>query len=157
MSTDQERWASVLHWRRTGIKPRLCPCCGCAWSALVRLGKRTCCPTEQCEVQYRRDQKKAQRRRYGKNHVQRAKKAGVEYQHFDVLKVFERDGWRCKLCGKRTPRSLRGQLVDDAPELDHIVPLGAGGPHLMTNCQCSCRACNSVKGARPQGQTLLFG
>ena len=71
--------------------------------------------------------------------------------------VFNRDGWRCQLCGTPTPRKLRGLNKPRSPELDHIVPLSRGGSHSYTNTQCACRSCNGDKGNRPQGQMLLFG
>ena len=72
-------------------------------------------------------------------------------------KVFDRDGWRCQLCGCKTLRSKRGSTHRKAPELDHILPLSKGGAHSYLNTQCACRQCNGIKGATPLGQTLLFG
>lgn len=49
--------------------------------------------------------------------------------------VFERDGWRCVLCGGA------GRL-----EADHVVPLARGGaPFDMANLQTLCRTCNIAK------------
>lgn len=87
----------------------------------------------------------------------RAKKAGVTHDRIDPLAVFARDGWRCQLCSRKTPKAKRGTCADNAPELDHIVPLSKGGPHSLTNVQCACRACNNAKGSRPLGQLLLIG
>lgn len=67
------------------------------------------------------------------------------FEQFDPLEVLRRDGWRCQACGKGTPRRLRGSFVDDAPELDHIIPLSRGGAHTRANTQCLCRACNIAK------------
>jgi len=54
------------------------------------------------------------------------------------LKVFERDGWRCRRC------SRAGRL-----ECDHVVPLREGGdPWDMTNLQALCRRCHAAKSAR---------
>jgi 5-methylcytosine-specific restriction endonuclease McrA len=75
----------------------------------------------------------------------------------DPMIVFDRDGWRCHLCGIRTPKHLRGTTDDRAPECDHIVPIAAGGSHSYENSACSCRKCNRQKGAKPLGQLLLFG
>jgi len=72
--------------------------------------------------------------------VRRARIRSSTYDMIDPLIVFERDGWRCMLCGKRTPRGKRGSLDDRAPELDHIVPLSRGGLHVYQNVQCACRA-----------------
>lgn len=75
----------------------------------------------------------------------------------DPLRVFARDRWRCKLCGRKTPQTKRGTYEDDAPELDHIEPVSLGGMHTYLNTQCACRACNIRKGAKPLGQLLMFG
>lgn len=62
--------------------------------------------------------------------------------------IFERDGWRCQGCGCHTPKSLRGTIEDDAPELDHIHPVSKGGKHKPNNLQCLCRLCNQMKSDR---------
>jgi 5-methylcytosine-specific restriction endonuclease McrA len=76
-------------------------------------------------------------------------------ERFDPVEVLERDKWRCQLCGRKTPKANRGSYDDDAPELDHIVPVAAGGKHTRANTQCACRACNSAKGARTLGRLNL--
>lgn len=105
---------------------------------------------------------KCQRKRDRRNHghgsnEQRAKRAGVIYQYIRALDVFGRDGWRCHICKRRTPPKLRGTFHPRAPELDHIIPLALGGSHTYENVKCCCRECNIAKGARPIGQSLLFG
>lgn len=77
-------------------------------------------------------------------------------ERFDPFEVFERDKWRCHLCGVSTPERLRGGYDDRAPELDHIVPLSAGGEHSRRNTACACRRCNNAKGGRPLGQMWLI-
>jgi 5-methylcytosine-specific restriction endonuclease McrA len=82
-------------------------------------------------------------------HAQRARHFGVPYDRsLRNEQVLERDGWRCRLCGCDTPRSLRGTTAPNAPEVDHIVPLSKGGGHTWDNVQCACRRCNGEKGAR---------
>jgi 5-methylcytosine-specific restriction endonuclease McrA len=34
----------------------------------------------------------------------------------------------------------------NAPELDHIIPLSAGGAHTLDNVACAHRSCNLEKG-----------
>ena len=51
-------------------------------------------------------------------------------------RVLDRDGWRCVRC------SRAGRL-----EVDHIVPMIAGGSHEMTNLQTLCRPCHFAKTA----------
>lgn len=76
---------------------------------------------------------------------ERARRYGGEYAPFNLLKVFERDGWICMCCGIATPKALRGKWVHNAPELDHKIPLARRGAHSVENCQCLCRSCNSLK------------
>jgi 5-methylcytosine-specific restriction endonuclease McrA len=132
---------------------RTCAACGCQWSAITRVGPMRYCPTPECQATQRR----LARRRAGKTHVGRAKRLGRRYGYFNVLLVFERDRWTCQLCGRKTPQHLRGTLDPLAPELDHILPLAAGGDHVIENCQCACRECNGAKAARPAGQLWLAG
>lgn len=93
-------------------------------------------------------------RRNGK-HLRRARQAGVRSERVRVMDVFSRDRWRCQLCGCSTPERLRGRNSGRSPELDHIVPLAAGGSHTWDNVQCACRRCNGIKSAKPLGQLRL--
>lgn len=77
-------------------------------------------------------------------------------ERFDPVEVFERDGWRCHMCGANTPKVLRGTHHDSAPELDHIVTIFEGGEHSRRNTACSCRKCNIAKGAKSYGQLRLL-
>lgn len=77
-------------------------------------------------------------------------------QSIDPIKVFERDAWRCGICGRKTDKAKRGTYHHKAPELDHIVALANGGTHIWANVQCSCRSCNGAKGATDYGQLALF-
>lgn len=97
------------------------------------------------------------RKRYGNNHRKRARLLGVRYESINRLKVFERDRWRCQLCGRKCQQRLSGSNCDAAPELDHIIPLALGGGHTYENVQLACRGCNGAKGAtRAFGQLNLF-
>lgn len=87
----------------------------------------------------------------------KALKRALTVESVNPTLVFDRDGWRCQLCGVRTPRKLRGLYDPRSPELDHIVPLSQGGSHSYVNTQCCCRQCNAEKGSKPLGQALLFG
>ena len=51
--------------------------------------------------------------------------------------IYDRDGWRCRNCGRRT-RDL---------EIDHIIPIAKGGKTTMSNLQTLCHKCNKKKGA----------
>lgn len=90
----------------------------------------------------------------GNDHRHRARHYGVAYEPVNRIKVFDRDGWRCQICGKSTPRARMGSMTTNAPELDHRIPLSKGGGHLYSNVQCSCRACNGAKGNKTSAGQL---
>jgi 5-methylcytosine-specific restriction endonuclease McrA len=85
-------------------------------------------------------------RREGKAR-RRQRKAGAGYQVVYRRRVYERDGWVCKLCGYPVPpdQSVPHPL---APTLDHIVPLSAGGEHSYRNVQLAHFRCNTLRGDR---------
>lgn len=58
--------------------------------------------------------------------------------------IYERDGWRCQLCGKKVNRNA-GPNTKWGPSLDHIVPRSRGGADTTDNLQLSHRMCNSIK------------
>jgi hypothetical protein len=96
--------------------------------------------------------------RVGKTHIDRAKHYGVHFEHVNKVKVFERDGWHCQLCGIATPRRLlSGKRQSRSPELDHIIPLSQGGSHSYDNTQCACSKCNQSKNNKALGQLWIAG
>lgn len=50
--------------------------------------------------------------------------------------ALERDGHQCAYCGR------------PAAEVDHIIPVSAGGPSTLHNLAAACRSCNRRKGAK---------
>lgn len=75
-----------------------------------------------------------------------------------MLKVFERDGYICQSCGKKTRPDFKNQFHSLYPNLDHIIPLSKGGAHTKLNTQCLCRLCNLEKGASiMNAQLRMFG
>ena len=80
------------------------------------------------------------------------KRSNGTYEPIKPEEIFERDHWRCKACKAEAPRELQGTLEDNAPTLDHIVPVSLGGPHTRRNLRCLCRKCNRAKYSKYQGQ-----
>lgn len=136
-----------------------CRVCGNTFErARGKCGARVC--SSDCEAQAARKVREARRlcpKRRAEKKMRKALARGANgAERIDPLRVFERDGWRCGICGNKTLKAKRGTLHDRAPELDHIVALANGGGHNWQNVQCACRACNSRKGARDYGQVPLF-
>lgn len=80
----------------------------------------------------------------------RARERGAFVERVYRKVVFERDGWRCRLCGK--PVEKAAEVPDaNAPTLDHIIPLAVGGAHSYANVQLAHFLCNSYKSAATLG------
>lgn len=89
------------------------------------------------------------------NARRRAIERGAHADSIDPIAVFERDKWRCHICGIKTKKALRGTYEPLAPELDHITTLADGGKHSWGNVACACRKCNHTKSSRSFGQQGL--
>ncbi|MBC7149012.1 MAG: HNH endonuclease [Rhizobium sp.] len=126
--------------------PRPCAECGQEFSTSYGDMRSVFCS----EVCARKRHKRTARKK------ERARLRAAFVESVDPIKVFERDKWKCQLCGCKTPRSLRGTYDDMAPELDHIMPLALGGAHSYMNTQCLCRKCNAAKSDTPPVQVGLF-
>jgi 5-methylcytosine-specific restriction endonuclease McrA len=72
-------------------------------------------------------------RRYARTH-------GIQSEKVDYLASAERDGWRCYMCGEAI---VRADL-----QIDHVLPLHVGGPHIASNLRATHRWCNLRKGRK---------
>lgn len=77
------------------------------------------------------------------SHRRRAKHLDQFVENVNHQKVFERDKWRCGICGEKVDRS--GKRGPRMPSLDHIVPISQGGEHSYANTQCAHYRCNLSK------------
>ena len=56
------------------------------------------------------------------------------------FRILRRDGFACRYCGARAPDVLL--------EVDHLIPVSAGGGDDSTNLVASCEDCNRGKSAQ---------
>ena len=56
------------------------------------------------------------------------------------FRILQRDGFRCRYCGR--PGSVPGVVL----HVDHVVPLAAGGAAREDNLRTACEECNLAKG-----------
>lgn len=124
---------------QTKGKVNTCLVCGAQWCGLLGGGGYRSYCSDECRREGRRDAKRWAKRK------RRLREAAADADRISRRAVFERDGWRCQACGCDTPEELMGTCDDDAPELDHIVPLAKGGAHTYGNVQLLCRTCNGLK------------
>lgn len=151
--SDRRKSDKAMAARRVRAETAECVCveCGGAFKQRVRTGS----PSKFCSVKCRR---RVGNRRWGYTcDKRRAEAKGVDFEPVKRDFVFARDGWRCQVCGCRTPKVWRGTKHPQAPELDHRIPIAQGGSHTYENVQCACRACNRSKAGRDVvGQLPLF-
>ena len=86
--------------------------------------------------------------------TRRARKRQAPARPYNRVDIFERDGWRCHLCGKKINRRLSHSHPMGAT-IDHLIPVAAGGGDVPENVRPAHRRCNSIKRDQGGGQLLL--
>jgi hypothetical protein len=142
-----------LYEAKSGTKKhKLCKKCNNKFVYVVVNG----CPPKYC--QHCKEQVYADHKRKS-SRISKAKRRAIykraEAESIDPFDIFERDGWRCHICGCKTPKSKRGTYSNNAPEIDHIVTLADGGSHILSNVACACRKCNQKKSSVSFGQLKM--
>jgi len=103
----------------------------------------------------KRESRRLHKRMYG-CYRRRCKTYGGHYNSaVKPRDVFERDGWRCHVCGKKTSKVFSVTDPRSATVDHHPVPLSKCGDHDWHNVRCCCFECNSLKGAKWDGQRRL--
>ncbi len=125
------------------IRSKVCVECGTPFTRdYGQDGLRLCCSTE-CQAERNKRTSAASRREQKRR--RRAQKAGVPVERFRVADIFDRDEWRCQLCGKTVDATLKHPHRLSA-SLDHVIPLARGGSHTRANVQLAHMICNVWKG-----------
>ena len=88
-------------------------------------------------------QRRAHARRRARSSVRSP--LGIGYSDIDV---FERDGWRCHLCGQFVSKDI-SRTDPMGATVDHLVPLSLGGDDDAANVALAHRRCNGLRGVRP--------
>lgn len=130
------------------IKTRKCKECGEQFTSEYGNKRRYFC-SDECGDRHNGRVAKSVRR------VRMRGDDGRMIESIDPFFILERDGWRCYLCGVKTPKRLRGTCEPNAPEVDHVVPVARGGSHTEDNLRCCCRRCNQAKSDRALGDMQL--
>lgn len=111
-------------------------------------------PPPLCE-ECRRRSRRLQKRMYG-CYRRRCRTYGGRYNPtVKPRDVFERDGWRCHVCKRKTHKVFSVHDPRSATIDHHPIPLSKGGDHDWHNVRCCCFECNSLKGAKWDGQRRL--
>lgn len=80
---------------------------------------------------------------------------GAECERVVRRVVFDRDKWRCGLCGRKVKKHLKHPNPWSV-SLDHLLPLSKGGAHSYANVQCAHLQCNIDKKNGGGGEQLAL-
>ena len=166
MSPGRVRFCSDrCSWRshRTTVDTKACVVCG---NSFTNRSAATICSLrcrEARDASYKKAYEKEYRSRpssierfRNKELVRKARKNAAKSEEFKRTEIFERDGWKCGLCGRAIPKNVKWPHPKFGT-IDHIVPLAKGGAHLRINVQAAHLRCNCSKNSRVVGQLRLFG
>lgn len=125
-------------WREENVEKHA------AWLKRYRLANR------ERKRQYNKEYYRNNTERFELHRRRRAMRlAGVESEDYTRREIYDRDGGRCRDCGKELP------LEPGGFQIDHIVPISLGGPDTRANVQLMCPTCNRAKWASLEGQIHL--
>jgi 5-methylcytosine-specific restriction endonuclease McrA len=139
-----QRCANAVSARRSklgvnGKGPKACATCGQTFDA-VRATHRWC--SRQCR-----------NRHFGLVRARsRSKPSAAMYTDREI---FERDSWRCHICGKKVRQDVP-RLHDEGATIDHLVPTSLGGEDEPANVATAHWKCNRDKGTRAVGEQLAL-
>lgn len=140
-------WGTMPHSRNKPKSYRIyitnCEQCG---RLFVGRRQKTKCCSQACYI--KRDYRLNASRYLKHAHLRNARLKLVEYEEVEPIKVYERDGWVCQLCGQPVKRETEIKHDPEMASLDHIIPISHGGSHTYGNLQCSHLRCNLAKGNR---------
>ena len=86
----------------------------------------------------------------------RAVEKGASAETFASEEVFDRDGWRCHICGRKCRRDVDSGHRE-SPTVDHLVPISCNGDHVLANVATAHRQCNVVRNVYGPAQLRLVG
>ncbi len=79
------------------------------------------------------------------SHAHRAHKRQWHPIGMTKRQVYQRDGWRCHVCGKQVQdRAYQARDLD--PTCDHLIPVSHGGTDHPSNLALAHNRCNSDRG-----------
>lgn len=87
--------------------------------------------------------------------IRRTRLLAVEREPYKPTDIFERDRYRCHICGKKVDPRLKSPHPMSAA-VDHIIALIDGGPDTKQNVATAHKRCNSKKWTKvsPNGDQL---
>jgi 5-methylcytosine-specific restriction endonuclease McrA len=136
----------TCYWAAQEAKPetdRTCAECGLLFKA--RGEKRRFCSAGCANRAGNRANRLSPAGRAAKRRRRYRLRGAVGQGRYDRMAVYQRDRWRCGICGGRVPK-VAVVPHPQAPTIDHIVALANGGSDEWTNVRLAHFICNSRRG-----------
>ena len=163
----QKRWDSLPdggRYRSRSMHGPPGPCRYCSSLLPTMRSKMRVCNSQSCRKRYNADRNRSHVAAWAQTSAGRASKQKsnarrraalrkVDRIEYDRRDIFERDRWRCQICGQKVDPGLVGPDRRSAT-IDHIIPLTDGGPDAPHNVQLAHYSCNSAKRDRAVGSQL---
>lgn len=127
---------------------RICKACGKPF-----VGPQHQAMCSKCQWQRWKDKNPAKARKI-KARCRAIRRQAEVAEDIDPEAVYERDGWKCGICGRKVNPKTKFPHPMSAT-LDHIIPLAKGGTHTWDNVQCAHYTCNCRKRTSGSGQLRL--
>ena len=138
------------------LKELQCRTCGKTIRRWTKCGHATC---KLCKKQSQVKQRKLRRKRMrgSERFRSRCRKFGGYFNSkCKAENIYERDEYRCHVCGRQCVLDKEDWNRHDCATVDHHpVPLSKGGDHDWHNVRTCCRRCNTNKGNDWDGQKLI--
>lgn len=123
------------------IRPAICPKCGISHTAKIKNAMCAPCATAANAASIRRARKAKGGR--DRSILDRVKRYGVRMETVNKKKVYERDKYKCYVCGIKVV--ISEAYKPNQATLDHVIPLSVGGSHTYDNVRTCCHVCNTKK------------
>ena len=132
----------------------------CLWCAdrLVSHQRKFCSPV--CSNRHAADARTGgrcveKRMRYRAKGRRRRTQRLATWDGITDRQIFDRDRWRCGICGQPISRTRRWP-DPRAASIDHLVPLSQGGMDTAANKRASHLGCNCARGNRGGNEQLAL-
>lgn len=83
--------------------------------------------------------------------VRRAREKAQNVEAVDLRTLVRRKGFFCGICGRIAFPQIENRYHPLRMQIDHIIPLSAGGENSYANCQPAHQSCNMQKKDRVDG------
>lgn len=142
-----------LKYANSCVRERICRSCKSRSAAARRINNQSEY-RERERAAYRRAPELSRQKSILRRHKRRMQLNSLGFDRSVTRSELRRvDGELCSYCERKMAFTQEGEYRwrPDYANLDHIIPVSAGGTHTWENCALACARCNLSKGASISG------